>query len=540
MRLLVLRSIAPLSRSQCALATALLVVALCAPSEIVAQQPPAPNSEQHQQQFLELHSRIAWRTLEQGNYPRAELMFRDILRRDPNRPDEIAGLAAAVARQGNIDQAIEVLSDGAQRFPNHATLASALGQAYLNAQNNPLAMDWLERAYELEPATPDINYFLGSAYLGNQFPLNALNVMRGAESSRPEMGWAQDLAIGIAFSQLGLQNQASSYFSRVSNLAAGTPLADNAQELQQQMDNALFGQPFLRGSLKVTQRHDDNPGIVPAANGLLMPLASTPTSGNLYLGQMSYDLLRSYNFDVTLGSTLLHTSNYNAHAFDLMDSGLFLNVGRRNFWRGIPVQSSLRFDYDYMLFGSDEFLQRFIATPSLTLIQTDWSSTTMLARYGLFDFLKQGAFDGTPFDLDSDNLSLGLIHQRRPVGRDATIFGGYLFDHNFSEGSNFDYNGHRLQVGGNWATPINGLRVKLLQEFYYRSYDNPHSIFMINRNDKEYLTEIALLYPLFRDVQMSFSWNFDRNDSNIPTNDYRRHILELGLEYGFPNPGYDQ
>ena len=59
----------------------------------------------------------------------------------------------------------------------------------------------VQSAYSLDRTNPDIRYFLGSSYIGCQYPLTALDVMCGAPTSRKEMEWVQDLAIGIAFSR---------------------------------------------------------------------------------------------------------------------------------------------------------------------------------------------------------------------------------------------------------------------------------------------------------------------------------------------------
>jgi tetratricopeptide (TPR) repeat protein len=504
-----------------------------------AAQPPAQSVPPPGQELIDSHSDIAWRTLGRGNLERAEAMFRDILRRDPDRPRDIAGLSAALARQGKFQEAIAVLDAAVVRYPQDALLASALGQAYLQTQDNQAAMTWLERAYDLDHTAPDVPYFLGSSYLRAELPLSALDVLCGAATSRPEMAWSQDLALGTAFSQLGLECQASGYFMGVYDQAQGTPLAQRAMQLQDQMDDALFGRPYWRGSLKVTERYDDNPGIVPAADTMGGALPSQPSAGNLYTLALAHDLVRDYNFDLTAGYNFLHTSNYVAHQFDLVDNGVYLACVRRGDWRGRPTQTGIRLDYDHMFLGSEDFLQRLIVTPSLTLIHSDWDATVLLARYTLFDFLGQGAIDGTPFDLDGDTMLFGIDHRRMLAGRNLTLIAGYHFDQHFSEGSNYDYSGHMLRGGAEWETPLCGLRINLLGEIYFRSYENPNSVFGIFRDDEEYQALVQIVYPLGERWRLSVEWVFDRNDSNLATNDFRHNVIDAGIEYNFPDGGND-
>lgn len=525
--------------AHCALLAFVLPAKLCAEETAVAwlqalASTSSPDgSADADQALLELHSGIAWQTLNRDALERAEVMFRDILRRDPDRPNEIAGLSAALARQGKTDEAIELLREAVDRYPRNAKLATALGQAYLNARKNGSAIIWLRRTRWLDPDMPDVRYFLGSAYLGCQSPLTALRTFCGGETSGQEMDWAQNLGIGLAFGQLGLQCEASSYFKRVLDAAEGTPLAEQALQYQRQMDDALLDSSYLHGSLKIGQRYDDNPGVIPSANAMGAALPGSRTAGNVYSGEMSYDLIRAYNYDLTAGVSLLHTSNYEAHEFDLADSGIYLASVRRGYWRCKPYQAGLRFDYDYLFVGSTDFSQRFGATSSVTFFPTDRDSTTFLCRYTLNDFLGQGIFDGTPFDLDGDRITLGIERRRQFCCRRMTVSGGYYFDHNFSEGENYDYDGHKAQMGFDWQTRLSDLHLSMLGQYYFRGYEHANSIFGVYRDDDEYLTQVALTYPLADDCNLSLAWNFDRNDSNLPINDYRHHVLDIALEYRF-------
>jgi hypothetical protein len=320
----------------------------------------------------------------------------------------------------------------------------------------------------------------------------------------------------------------------VAGAARGTPLEQNARQLLGDLDEARDSRPWVRGSLKVTERYDSNPGVIPATNVGGGVLGETPSWGNQYVGDIEFDLLREDNFDLTSGYRFLHTANYDAHRFDLLENGVYLAASRRAYWRGLPLFGGLRFDYDNLAVGSDAFLSRYIVTPSLTVMESDWDSTAMVFRYTGYDFLRQGVFDGTPFDLDGNNVGVGFLQQRQLLSRRLKVFAGPAYDHSFSQGSNYDYDGCKLQVGLQWKTPLRDLRLSALGELYYRDYTNPNSVFGRERIDVEYLATVGLLYPLYDDWLLSIEYNFDRNDSNLPTNDYRRHVVDFGVQYLFP------
>jgi hypothetical protein len=151
------------------------------------------------------------------------------------------------------------------------------------------------------------------------------------------------------------------------------------------------------------------------------------------------------------------------------------------------------------------------------------------------DFKRQNAFENTVFDADSDNLLLGATRQWEfPVER-LWLSGGYLFDYNLSQGGNFDYHGHQFQLGLVYQMPGSDyLQLNASGTTYLRGYVNDDATFGYRRDDVEYLANISLLYEFADDWYASIGYTLDRNDSNVPTSDYVRHIGEIGVQYNFP------
>ena len=84
-------------------------------------------------------------------------------------------------------------------------------------------MNWLERASTWTRQRRTFRTFSARHTCGASFRCLALDVLCGAETSREEMAWSQDLAIGTAFSQFGLESQASGYFMSVLDEARARP-----------------------------------------------------------------------------------------------------------------------------------------------------------------------------------------------------------------------------------------------------------------------------------------------------------------------------
>jgi len=268
------------------------------------------------------------RAIARGAFEEAETLYREVLERSPDHHDAAAGLVRSLLRQGRTDEAMAVLQEQSPKHPGSGQMALLYARVHLDNQHTGAAFDWLAHASDLEPDLPDLDFYYGSALLQNEQPLAAYYTMCGASTSSDEVAWAQDLAIGAAFAQLGLEGEASAHFTSVYHEAEGTALADEALKLQSQLDESVWCDPRLRGSVKFTGRYDDNPGIVPTANVFGTGNNRQESAGHLYFSQFDYDLYRTYNFRLTGGYALYGTTNYDAQDFNLLDNAAYLAIER--------------------------------------------------------------------------------------------------------------------------------------------------------------------------------------------------------------------
>lgn len=464
-----------------------------------------------------------------------ETELRNRLEEAPNDEELILKLAIVLKEQGKDLQAIRLLYDARARNPYSRKIAMGLGQLYLQADRVECALSIFESVQCAEPCMDDLNYWLGTAQLRSGSPLTAYRTLLRGHHSNDKMAKAQQLVRGASLASLGLQEEACYELMGVYSCTDDPELRSSALEIKREIDNALGEIPRLRGSMKLGVRYDDNPGVVPSTNILGFEQPDVVDSwGNSVIGQLTYDLYRGYNREVVAGYTLFHTSNYDDHQFDLVDNAVFLAAAERGLIRETPYVSAIRLDYDHLGVGSEAFLGRVAVTPSFTLVDTDFSSTTGLFRYSINDYLGQGVFDNTVLDADSDDYAIGLFRQYRLHDDTLQLLFGYQYDRNFSQGGNIDYNGHNVQIGMAWLTPWDDLQFNVLGQIYDRDYTNPDVFAMQRRSDLEYVLQAGMIYPLSDEWYATFSWLLDRNTSNLAQADYKRQLFEIGIQYNFP------
>lgn len=523
------------SRGVCAAAFAGAVVSFAPQSfgqdaDELIPPPPSVRSQQETQQLFPLSpDELA----QESDLERAERELKEYITQNPDDLEAKVRMALVMNKQGRTSEAIEYLN-GIRQSDGSARISMGLGQIYLDQDDTCTALNLLREAQCIDPCLPDLNYWLGTAELKAGWPLQSFWTLSNFNNSNDEFGWAQQLVRGSALAGLGLQCEASADYMAVQQAAGENALGVRASELQQQLDQSLCERERFRGSFKVGFRYDDNPGIVPTTNTFGTPTNRKRSAGNSYVGAFSYDVFREYNRDVVVGYNSLVTSNYDAHESDIYDNAVWMAATQRGLIGCCPYSATLRFDYDHLGIGSESFLGRYGVTPSFTLRDSDFDSTTALFRYTGLDFLGQGAVDGTVFDADSDDYSFGIFRQHQNECRDMTVFYGYLFDFNESDGGNFDYDGHQFQTGLVCQLPWHNMQLNATGQVYFRDYDNPDATFGVRRDDTEYVAQLSLLYPVEDQLFLTLSYLYDRNDSNLASGDYERNLIEFGIQYNFP------
>lgn len=476
--------------------------------------PPSPSEQQHAP----------------GNdLQLAERQLRAYLQQNPGNEEAIVKLGLVLLKLNRTQEAIDFLYQQHVQSPNNTKIMVTLGQALLEGRCICDALNMFYTASLYYPNMPDINYWIGLAQLHARTPLAAYHTLLSGNNSTTDYARAQQLARGTALAGLGLQCEASAEYQAVAQQGPDTQLGQRARELQQEMDQALCGAPRYRGFFKVGFRYDDNPGVVPTTNVFGTPLANAPSGGMSYAGQLLYDVYRGYNRNVVAGYTLFGTGNYDANQFNLMDNAVFVAMAQRGLVHDcLPYTAGLRFDYDNLLVGQNPYLDRFGVTPSFTLADSDFTSVTLLYRFTDLYFYNQGAAVGTAFDKNSVDNAVGLFRQWQTIDRNWLFLAGYLFDNNQAAGSNFNYNGNQIQVGMTWLMPFQNMQFNALQQVYFRNYADA------GRNDTESVTQLLLLYPIRNQWYATLGWLHDDNTSNQAFAAYRRNVVELGLQYNFP------
>ena len=294
------------------------------------------------------------------------------------------------------------------------------------------------------------------------------------------------------------------------------------------------------GTLRISERYDDFPGVVPTANVFGGPTNRTNSFGNLAAANLNYDLIRLDDFTLTGGYDGFYTHYYepSSSRFDILQHGGYLAGTRRGYtpFGDLPFSMTLRGDYDNVSADQDPYLQRYGAGLSTTVEDSDWTSMTAAVRYTNFDYLNRsttllpGFLFATPGDPDSDNYAVGFSRRWLSCDRSRTWDAGYFYDRNEADASQFSYHGHKIFAGLSVQFPLESV-LSAQVAYYRRDYDDAGGAY---RADDELLLTVRYLEPLWRpDLYLFAEYAYDLNQSTIAANQYDRNVFDIGLQWNF-------
>jgi|GEM_PF-3173861 len=474
---------------------------------------------------------MAWLLLNQKKYEEAEQLLRLLINSDGENATRATAMAIALLGQGKNEEAVQLLDRYSAQLPDNPQLHFALGRVRQQDGDARQAIEHFRTVGRVAPDWPDLSFYLGAALLQEEQNLAALRQLRRAQSQDPKIEQERMLLEGLALARLGLDRRATDRFTEIRTLTSTSSTALIASEFSRQVADKQDDR--FHGYLFAGFRYDDNAGVTPTTNAFGIAFADGASWGHAMNGQATFDLINDGRNTLTIGGAFSSTVNYEDKDFDVTGLGASVTAGHRNLLGDLPYYAALTFNYDHLFIAYQGFLNRYSVTPTLTLVETDWTSTTFVTRYSHLDFLGQGdATTGNAArDRDADDFMFGLTQNFILPWQDVSLQLGYQFNRNFADGSDFDYSGHTFSIGIICPLPWYDMQLSTLVAMYKRDYGSIDSTILAHREDFQYSVSTALTCPLSDNVTLSFEYIFDRNDSNHPANDYKRNIFQIGVEY---------
>ena len=481
-------------------------------------------------------------------YDEALKELQEALRLDPENVDALYYQGVVYAAMDRPGDGLAALEKARKLRPADADVAFQIGVIYFGQKEYEKAEPFLREVYRANPKRPNIGYYLGFIEFQKQNFREALNYFRANVPSDDTFAQLASFYSSLTLARLGSPGQAKAEIDQALRLAPASPLTTPAQRLGEILSGAAAEEKFFRGELRLGVFYDTNVPVDPNHSGDVTAQAiragqrRQKSEGELLSLDLAYTWLRSADWEGTISHRFQQFYYNRLTEFNSQSNTPTLDVNKRGLLPGalggLPYTAGAQVNYDYNSLGNRPFVQRWIATPYLSIWENGSNVTTLQYRFQWKDFFHDQDFVRREIR-DAKNYMVGGTHFVLFEGGRHYFKLGYQYDAELAEGENWSYRGNRLLIGFQYTLPWWDIRFRYDLDFHWRNYTNKNSLLpaaapgTTRRRDREPVYSTGLAKDFLDNYTVAVEYLFDQGNSNLAPFDYGRHVVTTSVAWRF-------
>lgn len=428
--------------------------------------------------------------------------------------------------RGEYEKALEKFKRAAEGEPRDPDVHYFLGLAYSRLKDYPSAITAFERVLELDPKNRKVHYELGIAYFISGDYQRATGSLKRARKEDPSNPMVL-LYLGAASMSLGRDKEAAEALRACIEMNPSPEVVTMARDYLEKIPVRERPKKRLRLSATLSFQYDDNVILKPEGLTTAEFIADESDYRGVGFFWGEYQFLQGEPWLGGLQYSFYQSVHTRLHDFDLTNNAAALYGGYRGKVKGFPYKLQGDYEYQYTLLDNKSYLERHSGILNLNFIESPSLLTRLTYRGQEKNFRNQPLLDSAD-DRDAFNHRAGLTQYLFFSEKTQHIHGGYFFDQDNAEGSNWDYEGHLVSAGV--FTPlVYGVRLRLKSEYYWQNFDNTHTTFLKKRKDREWTQHVSLDRDFGKYLNLSAYYIYQGHKSNLDVFEYDRNIVFLSI-----------
>jgi len=465
-----------------------------------------------------------------GNYAKALEDFVKAEKLFPNDADIPFYIGLTHLQLKQPKEAVQYFKKTVKLNPSYSDAHFQLGMVLIQEKNFEEAIFYLQKVFKQWPEKENLGYFLGYAYFQSG---NCQRALIYFEKNKTEDKSIRQLNLyysGLCKTFLGSAKEAKDFYKQVIEIDPASPLASPSQQL-------LTSKPVVpkgkRLNFQLTTRfqYDDNLVLIPSTDVYNLRSQKRKTTIELFYLKGEYALLRTYHSQLAASYGLYQTIGNSLRQNDVQDhiaSVDWLYSDRKTTFPNETFR--LTYSYDYLLSDYKSFLYRHTLRPILIVQETPKNLTLFQYTYQNKNFHENPLYDEDR--RDANNHEVGLVHFLRFNQGKHFLKAGYFYDKEFTEGSNWEYQGNKGLAGLQYTLPKD---IRFNFDFEYKNYhyDNSNIFFNMYRRDIYRNFTWGLSKDIGKDKNTTISLEYSRtiNSSNIALYAYDKDLVSVGVDW---------
>jgi tetratricopeptide (TPR) repeat protein len=467
----------------------------------------------------------------------------EALRLDPANLNALYYLGLTRMALEQLAPAQEALEQARALAPTDQDILFQLGVSYFQAQQYDKAEPLFRQVQAQDPRRQNLGYYLGFIEYRKQNYREAARQLQANVPSDQAFAQLARFYAGLSLSALGLSRAAQAEIEEAIRSQPVSPLVGPAERFREVVGKAARTERDWAMEVKLGVYFDDNVAVIP--NSGIDPAVAVArnakhrSAGELGLVRFEYFPLRTPDWDVTVGGSVLGTYNNDVQHYNVLNPAVSTNATYKGSFQGMESMTSLFLQYDYMMLDDRNYSNRYTLAPSFTLAWNPMNVTQALARYQYKDYMHEKTLITTSDDRDGSSYMAGLTHYLRFQGDRYVLKAGYQYDMDATVGSNWNYGGHRLLIGGQITLPWYEIKLRDDFDVHFRQYENPHTYLpttgpgTMRRKDTEYTNMVTLFKEFPRNITVALEYLYDKVNSNIELFSYTRNVITLSVNWRY-------
>jgi hypothetical protein len=412
------------------------------------------------------------------------------------------------------------LSYAQERREKDYELAMTLGVFQLETGEYQNAVENFKRALGLKPKDQPATMSLGVAYSRSGDYGRAREVLLKAQALDKSDARTR-YELGVALYKLGDMPGAKAQFASIDQGTADATLKDAAGDYLDLIASGL-GQENKKFSIDVLTGFQYDSNVILDPDNPIVP--GKTKSGWRFLAAASgkYRFIDDQKKSADAGYAFyqsLHIDN-NLSDFNVQQHSLSLS-GRHK--ASEKTRFDLRYGFTYAFVGGDKYGAIHKITPSATFGFTPQSATEFFYAFELKDYYNSGLFPANS-DRSGNNNAVGVTHTVLFPGQTSVAI-SYAYDKDSADQAFWSYSGNKGSVSVQGKLPF--AKATASVSYYDKRYDGEVPGYAQIRHDGTQEYSVTLSRNIIKNINLSLSDSYTRNESTIAPFEYTRNIVSL-------------
>jgi len=390
------------------------------------------------------------------------------------------------------------------------------------------AKDWMNKA-EKEGVKPGrLSYLKGLILLKEREEKGALKAFKKAKELDASLSQASDIQIARIYARQKRFPEAKESLKAVTSVDPASETASFAKEYEDALARSVKKYKPWSVIAGVAYQFDDNVVLKPSRRIPDLNISGEKDSSIVTTLRFIYTPLLKEPWVFTGQYTSYTNTYFNNHKVNLINQSVSLTPGY-NFNRGV---FTLPVSFSYLWLREKEYMHLTQTRPTVYLMISPDHIVQLSTGYIRREMLRSPPNHDRNEERDGNIWSLSPGYLRPFKGGKGLFYFHYELLDDKTEGKNWENIGNRFTLG--LILPIvEKVSLSLSGDILLQDYRHTHTFYGMERSDRIYYGSTGIRWEMLKGLKLNLQYAHTRADSNIDVYEYRRNVVQLGVEYTF-------